>query len=67
MSGWRDPNPSIRWLLEKYAPELLEGDTNTAAPPLDRRSSGNLDADLADELAEERLFDQLTKECSCRP
>jgi len=69
MRGWRDINPSIFQLLERAGllPELQEGGYQDQCPPDERRSWGNLDDDLLDELAEERLFDRITEEeCKCR-
>lgn len=65
MRGWRNIDAALEHLFgeaaEHVTPDLGIGEA------VDRSTWGNLDADLLEELYEERLFDRLLEEdCKCR-
>lgn len=69
--GWRNPDPAIALLIEKYAPDLLQAgdrDLARAVRGADAILRDGRDVDLADELLEEKLAAYLLEEqCRCRP
>jgi hypothetical protein len=68
--GWRELDPAIASLIERYAPDLLEAGGQalaSAARGAERILRDGRDDEISDEILEERLVDHLLREeCKCR-